>query len=244
MFLRDLLARLMALWALLSFVVSFLIILIPSLLCGLIPNPAGQDKFIRIAKGWIHVWLRLVGCPPRIIGRSNFAPGQAYIVVCNHNSYMDAPMTSPFIPGPNKTIAKAALAKVPIFRWYYKMGGVMVDRNDPNSRRRSYEEMRSVLATGMHMCIYPEGTRNRTSEPLKPFYDGAFKLSIDTGKSILPAVLFHTRNILSPNRAFYFQPHPIELHFLEPISPVGETVDTLRDKTSQTMAAYYLSHPH
>jgi 1-acyl-sn-glycerol-3-phosphate acyltransferase len=242
MFLRDLFARIMALWALLSFAVSFLIILIPSLLCGLIPNPTGQDWFIRIARGWMRIWLLLVGCPPRIIGRKHFKKGQTYVVICNHNSLMDPPMTSPFIPGPNKTIAKAGLAKVPIFGWYYKRGGVMVDRKNELSRRRSYEEMKAVLNHGMHMCIYPEGTRNRTHEPLKSFYDGAFKLSIDTGSPILPAVLFHTRNILSPTRSFYFQPHSIELHFLEPIDPAGETVQTLKEKSFAIMSAYYTAH--
>ena len=40
--------------------------------------------------------------------------------------------------------------------------------------------MKEVLKKGMHMCIYPEGTRNRTNEPLKKFYDGAFKLAVET----------------------------------------------------------------
>lgn len=232
----------MALWALLSFVVSFLIVLIPSLLCGLLPNPKGQDWFIRIARGWMRIWLPLVGCSPRIYGKEKFIKGQSYIVICNHNSLMDPPITSPFIPGPNKTIAKASFAKVPLFGWYYKMGGLMVDRKSEISRRRSYDEMKAVLANGMHMCIYPEGTRNRTQEPLKSFYDGAFKLSVETGYPILPAVLLHTRNILSPTRSFYFQPHPIELHFLSPIDPTGETTQSLKEKSFRIMSEYYSAH--
>jgi 1-acyl-sn-glycerol-3-phosphate acyltransferase len=242
MFLRNFFARLLALWALASFVLSFLLIVLPSLLCGLIPNPTGQDWFIRIARGWMRVWLIGVGCPPTVKGREQFIPGESYIVICNHNSLMDPPMTSPFIPGPNKTIAKAVFAKVPLFGWYYKMGGVMVDRKNEISRRRSYEAMKNVLEGGMHMCIYPEGTRNRSNQPLKPFYDGAFKLSIETGHPILPAVLFNTRNILSPTRAFYFQPHPIELHFLKPIDPSGETVESLKEKSFRIISEYYTSH--
>ena len=234
-FLRDLFARIMALWALLTFVSSFLIVLWPSLLCGLLPQPTEQKWFIRISKIWMRIWLPLVGCPLRVSGNENFKPGTSYIIVCNHNSLMDPPVSSPFIPGPNKTIAKASFAKVPLFGWFYRMGGVMVDRKSESSRRSSYEKMRTVLRQGIHMCIYPEGTRNRTDQPLKSFYDGAFKLSIDSGHSIIPAVLVHTRNILSPVKSFYFQPHPIELHFLEPISPDGETVQSLKEKTFQIM---------
>lgn len=239
--LQDLFARLMALWALLTFVSSFLIVLWPSLLCKLLPQPAEQTWFIRISRLWMRCWLTIVGCPPRVYGKHHFKKGISYIVVCNHNSLMDPPMSSPFIPGPNKTIAKASFSKVPLFGWFYQMGGVMVDRKSESSRRRSYEKMKAVLSKGIHMCIYPEGTRNRTDQPLKSFYDGAFKLAIDSGHSIVPAVLFHTRNILSPNRFFYFQPHSIELNFLEPISPKGETVESLKEKTFRIMWDHYTS---
>ena len=242
-FFRDLFCRLMALWALLSFALSFLIILFPSLLCGLFPPPKGQAWFIRIARGWMRIWLPLVGCPPRILGEQHFQHGKTYIVVCNHNSLMDPPMSSPFIPGPNKIIAKASFTKVPLFGWYYRMGGVMVDRRSEASRRKSIENMRSVLVRGMHMCIYPEGTRNRTDQPLKSFYDGAFKLAIESGHSVLPAVIFHTKKILPPHRFLYFVPHPIVMEFLEPVSPVGETVESLKAKIFQTMWERYEKGP-
>jgi len=241
--LKDLFARVMAFWALFSFVLSFLIILIPSLLCGLLPNPTGQAWFIAIARGWMRIWMPMVGCPPRVRGKAHFRKGEAYIVVCNHNSLMDPPMTSPFIPGPNKTIAKASFTKVPLFGWYYRMGGVMVDRRNEASRRRSLDRMRAVLNQGMHMCVYPEGTRNRTDQPLKSFYDGAFKLAIESGHSILPAVIFNTREILSPHRSFYFVPHPIVLEFLPPISPLGETVESLKEKTFRIMWDHYSRGP-
>lgn len=242
-FFLSLFYRFMAIWALLSFLVSFLIILFPSLLCGLFPNPVGQARFIRIARGWMGVWLRLVGCPPRVSGQHHFKTGEAYIVVCNHNSLMDPPMSSPFIPGPNKTIAKASFMKLPLFGWYYRMGGVMVDRSSEISRRKSFENMRAVLDQGMHMCIYPEGTRNRSDQPLKSFYDGAFKLAIDTGHSILPAIIFHTRTILPPHRFFYFVPHSITMDFLPPISPAGETVESLKEKVFQVMWNHYVHGP-
>lgn len=242
-FIRNIFARLMAVWALVSFLVSFLIVLIPSLLCGLIPNPSGQDYFIRIARGWMWIWMRLVGCPPKIIGKKYFQKGQTYVVVCNHNSLMDPPMTSSFIPGPNKTIGKASFAKVPLFGWYYRMGGILVDRKSEISRRRSYELMRSVLETGMHMCIYPEGTRNLTDQPLKSFYDGAFKLAIETGTPIIPALLYNTRRILPPDRPFYFIPHRIVLEFLEPVAVEGATVQSLKEKVFQIMWDKYLKGP-
>jgi len=48
-------------------------------------------------------------------------------------------------------------------------GSVLVDRESEVSRRQSFEEMKKVLSIGMHMSIYPEGTRNRSNETLKKF---------------------------------------------------------------------------
>jgi 1-acyl-sn-glycerol-3-phosphate acyltransferase len=77
--------------------------------------------------------------------------------------------------------------------------------------------MKRVLDLGMHMCIYPEGTRNKTDKPLKDFHDGAFRLAVQTGKPILPAIIFNTRIVLPFDKSFYFWPHPISMHFMEPV---------------------------
>ena len=69
----------------------------------------------------------------------------------------------------------------------------------------------------MHMSIYPEGTRNRTDEPLKKFYDGAFKLAVSTGNAIIPAVIFNTKKALPVNKTFFFLPHRLQMHFLEAV---------------------------
>ena len=155
----------------------------------------------------MKVYLTIVGCPLRVKGKENFKKGESYIVICNHNSFMDVPISSPAIPGGNKTIAKAELAKTPVFGLIYKTGSVLVDRKSDASRKESFIKMKETLNMGLHMCIYPEGTRNISSEPLKPFHDGAFKLAVDSGKSIIPALIFHTREILPANKTFYFWPH-------------------------------------
>ena len=160
---KKILAPLLALWAIITFLITFIIIFIPSMFTWLIPDPKGQDIFIKIARLWMNVWLTLVGCPIKIKGKENFKKGNTYIITCNHNSLMDVPLSCPFIPGPNKTIAKNSFAKIPLFGFFYKKGSVLVDRKNEASRRQSFEKMKEVLSNGMHMSIYPEGTRNRTT---------------------------------------------------------------------------------
>jgi 1-acyl-sn-glycerol-3-phosphate acyltransferase len=241
---KDIFGRIWAVWGIISFAITFLIIFIPSMITYLIPDPKGSIVFIKIARLWMNVWLRLVGCPVKVTGRNNFAEGAAYIVTCNHNSLMDVPLSSPYIPGANKTIAKKSFAKIPLFGWFYSKGSVLVDRSSDASRRKSFEDMKRVLKQGMHMCIYPEGTRNRTNEPLKKFYDGAFKLAVETKTAVIPTLIFNTKKALPANKPFYFLPHKLEMHFLEPIPSDNTTVEQLKEKVFAIMKAYYLQHNH
>lgn len=240
--LRNIFGAFWALWGILSFSVTLLIVLIPICITFLIKEPAGTEAFRQIAKAWMNVFLFSIGAPLKVIGKENFKKGKNYVVVSNHNSLMDVPVTTPFVPGANKTIAKTSFVKVPLFGWIYRRGSVLVDRSNEESRRRSFEEMKMALSQGLHMVIYPEGTRNRTSDPLKSFHEGAFKLAIASGKEIIPTLLFYTKNVLPPEKAFYLWPHHLEMHFLPPVSPEGMTSKELKQRVFTMMWNYYLEH--
>lgn len=240
--LKNIFGRIWALWGLISFIITFFIFYIPSMLTWLFPEPKSQKVFIDIARIWMRVWLTLVGCPVIIKGREHFKKGESYIVTCNHNSLLDPPLSSPFIPGPNKTIAKTSFTKVPLFGWYYRKGSVLVDRNSDKSRRDSFDKMKTVLDKGMHMCIYPEGTRNKTNEPLKKFYDGAFKLAIESGHPVIPAVIFNTKKALPASKSFYFLPQRLEIHFLPPVPVHNQSCEELKQNVFDTMKNYYTNN--
>ena len=222
---KNIFGRIWALWGLSSFVLSFLIIFIPSMFSYLFKDEVkGQNYFILVSRIWMQSWLYLIGCPVKVIGREYFQKNETYVIVYNHNAFLDVPLSAPFVPGGNKTIAKASFGKVPIFGWFYKRGGIMVDRNKENSRVKSFEEMKNSLKKGIHMCIYPEGTRNRTGNPLKPFYDGAFKLAIDSKKEIIPCVIIGTNKAMPVTKTFYLLPKKLKMIFLKPVS--SDNIDT------------------
>lgn len=206
----------------------------------LIPGKKGQDYFIAVSRIWMSVWLRMIGCSITVNGTKNFAPGENYVVVFNHNALLDVPLSAPFIPGGNKTIAKASFAKVPIFGWFYTRGSVLVDRNSDASRRRSFDEMKKVLKAGMHICLYPEGTRNRTAEPLKVFYDGAFKLAVDTKKAVIPCVITGTKKAMPVNKKFYLLPKKLTMNFFAPVPATNEDAKELKAKVFNIMYNGYL----
>jgi 1-acyl-sn-glycerol-3-phosphate acyltransferase len=237
---KNIFCRIWALWGILIFAATVIIVVIPICLTFLIKEPLGTEIFRRISKLWMQVFLTLIACPLTVRGKQYFKKGETYVVVSNHNSLMDVPITTPFVPGANKTIAKKSFTKAPLFGWIYRRGSVLVDRNSDESRRQSYEEMKKTLKDGLHMVIYPEGTRNRTNDPLKQFYDGAFKLAVESGKDVIPTVLFNTRKVLPANKPFYLEPHKLEMHFLPPVSSKNIHSKELRQQVFKQMWDYIL----
>lgn len=237
---KNVFGAIWALWGIATFSATLLVIIIPVCITFLIKEPAGTEAYRRITKVWMDVWLFLIGSPLKVIGKENFKKGENYIVVSNHNSLMDVPVTTPYVPGANKTIGKKSFTKAPVFGLVYIRGTVLVDRKSEESRRKSFEDMKKVSSQGLHMVIYPEGTRNRTGDPLKSFHDGAFKLSVATNKEVIPTLIFHTRTVLPPEKTFFLRPHKLQMHFLPAVNPGNLTSKELREKVFKIMWDYYL----
>jgi len=153
------------------------------------------------------------------------------------------PVSSPGIPGGNKTIAKAEMAKIPIFGLIYKTGSILVERKNEKSRRDSFAKMKEVLDMGLHMCIYPEGTRNQTAEPIKSFHDGAFRLAVSCGNPIIPMIIFNSRKANPPDKGFFLLPTRLYMHFLPQIDVMpDERVEQLKARVFELMKNYIVAH--
>lgn len=238
---KEVLGRIFALWAAIVFIASLLVVFIPIWLTKIWPEPKRTIQVFKIFRVWMKFFFVFSGVRRIFKGKENFKKGENYVVVCNHNSFMDVPLSSPGIPGPNKTIAKDEMAKIPLFGMIYKRGSVLVNRKSEESRRNSFSKMKEVLDLGLHMCIYPEGTRNKTSQPLQRFHDGAFKLAIETQKAIIPSLIFYTGKVL-PRKVFFFWPHKVEMHFLPAVSVEGKTTQQLKEEVFELMKNYYLQN--
>jgi len=237
---KEILARIFALWAMLWFVSTMLIFFIPIWITGMWPEPKRTDILLKIIRFWMGFYLFIIGFRLKVKGKENFKKETSYIVVCNHNSLMDVPVSSTSIPGISKTIAKIEMSRIPIFGMIYKRGSLLVDRSSDESRKESYNKMKAVLEMGMHMCIYPEGTRNKTGQSLQRFHDGAFRLAEESGFPIMPSVIFNTTKALPANKTFYYWPAKTEIHFLDPVSVNSHSSAELKEIVFNKMKEHYL----
>jgi len=193
--------------------------------------------FLRTLKMWSDTWMFLSGIRIKFVGRENYEPARSYVMVSNHYSLLDM-MTGASSVRPNvKVLAKAEIKKVPLFNKLFAMGGVFVDRRSKESRELSKQKLTAAIQRGMSIFLYPEGTRNRTQNPLKEFYDGAFKIAVEQQTPIMPMVTINSRFI---NRldSFWLWPGTYHVHFLPAVETVGlneEDVPALREKVYRLM---------
>ena len=241
-FLKEIFGRIWALWGLLFFVSTMFVAYLFYFPCHFLKEPQKARWHRSVSRVWMWLFLQAVGCPLKVKGSEHFKNLENCVIVSNHNSLMDVPVTTPFMPRANKTIARQDFAKIPVFGWIYGFGSVLVDRKDDNSRRKSFEDMKRMLTHGLDMVIYPEGTRNRTDDPLKPFYDGAFRLAVDTRKPVVPALVFNTRKVLPVTKKFFMWPSQLQMHFLPAIPSEGLTSKELKEKVFKIMWDYFESN--
>ncbi|RQO31039.1 1-acyl-sn-glycerol-3-phosphate acyltransferase [Taibaiella sp. KBW10] len=228
-------------YGMILFFITMLIALIPASIALLFPEPRRAKIIHPTYKIWMSIFLPLVGCPVRRTGKAHFKKGENYVVVINHNSLVDIPVSMPWVPGPNKTLAKIEMTKVPLFGIIYRAGSILVDRKNDRSRNESLTKMQETLKMGLHLTLYPEGTRNKTDKPLQPFYDGAFMNAIMAQKPIIPGLIFSTKEILPHHIKLWAWPKTIRIHFLEPIPTAGLE---LKDKKVLKEQVYAIMEQH
>ena len=155
-------------------------------------------------------------------------PRHPVVFVFNHISYMDIPvLLLSFRKQPIRVLGKAEMAKIPIFGFIYRTAAVMVDRGNSDKRAQSVKTLKAVLRKNISVVIAPEGTFNMTGKPLKEFYDGAFRIAIETQTPIKPVLFLDAFDRLSYKTIFSLTPGRSRSVFLEEINVNGYTLENL-----------------
>ncbi len=188
-----------------------------------------------ICRLWTNITLFACGISHRNIYEGSFSKDHAVVFVFNHISYIDIPfLLKAFHKRPIRVLGKAELAKIPIFGYIYGKAAVMVDRESEEARQRSVRQMKKILVKNISVAIAPEGTFNMTHQPLKEFYNGAFKIAVDTNTPIQPVLFLDAYDRLSYKSIFSLTPGKSRAVFLPEILP-GNNVAVLKQKVFDVM---------
>ena len=184
----------------------------------------------------VHQWLNPLW-RFRTSGVEIRDPRRPYVVVANHQSFVDILLISQ-LPWEMKWLSKADFFKYPLVGWLMQMAGdIKLVRGQRDSIVAAMDSCKDRLSKRVSVMIFPEGTRSQDGE-LRTFKDGAFRLAIETGTPILPLVLDGTFPALQKGD-WRFGITDAEVRVMEPIETTGLTLDdvaTLRDRVRTAIA--------
>lgn len=174
---------------------------------------------------WCYGFNTLMGYRYKVINKKYVDKKQSYIFVVNHSSYLDAVAVIRVIPKSFKPLGKIEMVKIPIFGLVYKKLVVLIDRTSRESREKCIKSLKAEIAGGQSILIFPEGTMNKGDELLGNFYDGAFRIAIETQTPIMSLTILNTKEIMPRNNARAIKCGIIKCVFSKPISVDGLTTD-------------------
>jgi len=182
------------------------------------------------------IFLTLVGIRLKVEGSEWIDPQKSYVIVGNHRSSLDFIVNGHAFPGVFRFLAKQELLKIPVFGLIVRKMCLVVDRSSAMSRARSVVALKQQLAEGWSIFIYPEGSRNDSDQPLAPFFDGAFRIAIQTGAPVAVQTIVNIRHITANGEGL--RPGTVRIVWDEPILTEGldsKDIEDLKEKAESLM---------
>jgi 1-acyl-sn-glycerol-3-phosphate acyltransferase len=238
---KTLLAPIRIIYCLYAFIIfmALMIIVIPIVFFSLfLGKIKGGNIIFQVCRYWAGVWFFLIGIYHKNIYETPHNKSKQYIFVANHISYLDAPIIVKTITQPVRVLGKIEMSQVPLFGFIYRNAIVTVDRSDTAKRANSVRILKSVIKRKISIFMFPEGTFNETNDALKDFYDGAFRIAIETQTPVKPVLFVDAYDRLHYNSILSLTPGISRSVFLDEISVEGLTlrdVQRLKQKTYDIM---------
>ncbi len=182
------------------FVVLFLIGSIPLLIAEWIIGKFNMDiknkSSLAIVNWGFRVCLFLAGTEIDVRGEQNVPKNEPVLYICNHRSFFDILLTYVRVPGPTGYIAKKEMLKWPLLvNWMKNLHCLFLDRSDIKQGLTVVLTAIEKIKSGISICIFPEGTRNKDKHTFMEFHEGSFKIATKTGCPIVPITLYNSAGI-------------------------------------------------
>ena len=182
------------------FVGLFLVLSIPIMIVEWIIGKFNMDVKSKSSLAIVNWAFRVVRvlCGTKVIikGLENVPTDTAVLYVGNHRSFYDIILTYPKVPRPTGYVAKREMLKVPLLSvWMKYLHCLFLDRENVKEGLKTILEAVEKAKSGISICIFPEGTRNKTADTFLPFHEGSFKIAEKAGIPIVPMTIVNSAAI-------------------------------------------------
>ena len=206
-----------------TFVILFLVLSIPLLFIEWIIGKFNMDlknkSSLAIVNWAFRVCLFLAGTSVTVIGEENVPKDVPVLYIGNHRSYFDILITYIRVPRPTGYIAKKEMLRYPLLsNWMKNLHCLFLDRKDIKQGLKTILTAIEKVKSGISICIFPEGTRNRVNDTFMEFHEGSFKIAEKTGWPIIPMSINNSAQIFEDHIPKIKKAHVV-LEYGKPIYP-------------------------
>lgn len=183
-------------------------------------NPYAADiSQLRMVQWAFRIILRICGTKLTVIGEENVPADEAVLYIGNHKSFFDILITYARCPRLTGYVSKDSMKKIPLLSiWMTRLHCLFLNREDIKEGLKTILAGIDNIKNGISMCIFPEGTRNKTDDLMLPFKEGSFKMAEKTGCAIIPMAITNSAEIFE-NHFPKIKPTHVILEYGTPIYP-------------------------
>ena len=183
-------------------------------------NPEKADyQQLRMVQAAFRLMLKMTGARIQVIGEENMPKDRAVLYVGNHKSYFDILLTYSRVPRLTGYVAKKEMESFPILSiWMKRLHCLFLDRKDIKQGLKTILTGIDLIKNGISVCIFPEGTRNKSNDRLLPFKEGSLKMAEKTGCPIIPFAITNSSKLFEDHMPFV-RPCDIIIEYGKPIYP-------------------------
>lgn len=184
-----------------AFVSLFLLFSIPLMLLVWGIGKFNRDLKNRISLAVVNwafrVCLFISGTKVTILGEENVPKDIPVLYIGNHRSYFDILLTYTRVPRPTGYVAKVQMKKIPLLNiWMKNLHCLFLDRENLKEGMKTILTAIETVQSGISVCIFPEGTRNKQNDTFLPFHQGSFKIAEKSNCPIIPIAINNAAGIL------------------------------------------------
>lgn len=178
-----------------------------------------RQKIDVLLRRWSWALLRPTGVTVNVHNphKVELFDGRRYMLMCNHSSLYDIPLSFVALPGSIRMLTKKELFRIPLFGTGLRAGEfVSIDRTNPTTAMADLENARKKMESGIVLWVAPEGTRSKDGR-LQPFKKGAIRLAIDMAAIIVPLGIDGINDVLPANTTDLYINGTVDVRVGEPI---------------------------
>ena len=166
----------------------------------------------------------------QVTGLENIPRDNGFIMYGNHQGMFDVMAVATTYDGPLAAVFKKELSNVPLLKQIIACTkSFAMDREDVRQSLTVIQAVTKEVRSGRNYLIFPEGTRSKTGNRMRPFHGGSFRCAVKAKCPIVPIAFVDCYKVLDQKGS---GPLTAQIHYLPPI-PYEEYKDLKTTEIAQ-----------